>query len=858
MPERLSFSSRTTFAICLAGSILTGCVLLLFIARKFSFSQMFQTAFAPHLLAAVGLLNLLLWTGLILICRSQPHKLLPSLQPPALDHLRPLRPSPLETVNTLQALAQVSPLPMVAEDRQGLVTLWNPAAQRVFGWSAAEVQGSPTPLAPIEKPAAFQKMRERVCQGETFSELAVQFGRQDGEVLEMRLSAVPQSDAEGQVTGILYIMEDITARSHAIRDLEESAERFRLIFENAPDAFFLHDVEGHFLDGNRAAEEILGYSREELKGSNLKTMPILAAQQIQEAFAILARARQAQGPASVEISLIKKDGDEAVVEVRTYPVHFQGQDLMLAIARDVTRRRQAEKMMEEAKSQQAAILANIPDMAWLKDLDGRYLAVNEPMARFCGLAPAELLGKTDLDIKPRDLAQRHQEEEDRVLRSGRKLQVEESLKDAQGQMCWLETIRTPIFNEQKEIIGTIGIARDITPRKLAEEALKDNQERVYQAQKMEALGALAGGIAHDFNNLLTPMIGYIELVLGELSSQSSWRHDLEQVLVAGLHAKELVQQILTFSRKTPSELQPVLISEIIEEGVKLLRASIPATIDMVSDLKAPEALVLADPTQLHQVFMNLGTNAYHALRDQGGVLTIGLREEEIREGETGTRSGLEPGSYVVLTVSDTGPGIPPHLLSRIFEPYYTTKEAGEGSGLGLAIVHGIVKEAGGDILVESEVGQGVTFRVFWPRAVAGRQETKPVAEELPTGSECILLVDDDPAVLEVTQRLLERLGYQVTGTTASLEAVQILTGNSQKFDLVLSDITMPHLTGPNLSREIRRIRPDLPIILFTGYSDGCDEERVRQLNVQALVMKPLAISALAQTVRRVLDHRPAA
>ncbi|MCF8062600.1 MAG: response regulator [Deltaproteobacteria bacterium] len=349
---------------------------------------------------------------------------------------------------------------------------------------------------------------------------------------------------------------------------------------------------------------------------------------------------------------------------------------------------------------------------------------------------------------------------------------------------------------------------------------RELRSQLRQAQKMEAIGTLAGGIAHDFNNLLSAILGYTQLALRELPQGGPVASDLEEVVQAGRRAKDLTAQILTFSRQREADKEPVAIHSMVKEALKLLESSLPATIEIRQGLDT-EGWVLADPTQVHQVVMNLATNAYQAMKGSGGVLEIRILDAVFEDSSEALSQGLPPGAYVEIQVRDTGPGIPPEILDRIFEPYFTTKSKGEGTGLGLSVVHGIVEDCGGKVLVETPPGGGTVFRVLFPRH-AGHgldHEQRGTGDAVPPrGTERILLVDDEQSLVEMSRKMLESLGYRVVTTTSSLEALEKLTKAPESFDLLVADVIMPGMTGDRLAREVLAVRPGLPIILWTGYS----------------------------------------
>jgi CheY-like chemotaxis protein len=404
--------------------------------------------------------------------------------------------------------------------------------------------------------------------------------------------------------------------------------------------------------------------------------------------------------------------------------------------------------------------------------------------------------------------------------------------------------------------ATRKLREEIAERKQAEKE-RTTMERLYhRAQKLEAMGALAGGIAHDFNNIIGVIMGCAELSLLAVSKEDPIYPHLEQIPNAVRRASDLVQQILTFSRQKDSEKKVLQISTIIKEVLKMLRASLPATIEIKQNINPESGKVLADATQIHQVLINLCTNAAHAMRKNGGVLEIMLANVDLTFDDVKKYVDIKPGAYVKLTVSDTGTGMDPNIIECIFDPYFTTKKEGEGTGLGLAVVHGIISQYGGAIEVQSEPGKGTAFHILIPRIDHEHKMTlKKEFGEPPKGTETILFIDDEKYLVELAKKILEYLGYQVVSSTSSIEALKLFMEGPDRFDLVITDMTMPHMTGDKLTEEILRIRPDIPIILCTGFSEMISEDKAKSLGIREYILKPLIMNNLAEKVRKVLDHR---
>ncbi|MBI5897242.1 MAG: response regulator [Desulfobacterales bacterium] len=524
--------------------------------------------------------------------------------------------------------------------------------------------------------------------------------------------------------------------------------------------------------------------------------------------------------------------------------------MAVAIRNREQQRKEAEEKIRRSEDNYRTLFEESLDTIFISTIEGRYIDINPAGVALLGYASEEEVLALDLF---RDVYMDSADRTNlirRLIQAGYVKDYQVRMKKKNADIVDVAITATLILNRANEPTAIRGIIRDITERKSLEEQLR-------QAQKMEAIGALAGGIAHDFNNLLTPILGYAEIMQSEFSASNPLRESIDQIVSASNKAKDLVKQILTFSRQQPHEPRPVRINHILHEAVRLLSASIPKSIEIKESLLKC-GYILADPGQIHQVIMNLGTNAYHAMRGSGGVMRLEVKEMEIGPEMLIPGLEIEPGRYVRLEVADTGIGMDESIKSRIFDPYFTTKKAGEGTGLGLAVVHGIVKHHKGHITVYSEPGQGTTFHVYFP-AVSGQgvAVAAPGAQKIPRGDESILIVDDEKPIVQLQQSLLESLGYRVTALSSSADALQMFTRRSKDFDLVITDMTMPGMNGAVLSRELLKLRKDLPIILCTGFSDLIDEDKARALGIRRYVMKPIVRAEIAGVIREVLDGQAA-
>ena len=467
-------------------------------------------------------------------------------------------------------------------------------------------------------------------------------------------------------------------------------------------------------------------------------------------------------------------------------------------------------------------------------------------------APVQFNGQPALNSILTDITERRQFEKERETAS---LELERKVKERTAELLRAEDE----LRKHRDELESLVYERTEQLRKAYEKLKEEVAEREHaeaqlrQAQKMDALGTLSGGIAHDFNNILAAIIGFTELAADHVPKESREAHHLKRVMESSLRGRELVRQMLTFSRKAEQEKKPLGLSGIVRETVKLIRATTPTTIGIRVNALSESGLILADPAQMQQVIMNLCTNAVYSMREKGGTLDIRLSDHGVSTSD-GDTHGIRPGPYTRLIVRDTGAGIAPDIIDKVFDPFFTTKKVGEGTGLGLSVVHGIVKQHYGYIAVESEPGRGSAFTVYFPQ-ISGGSETEAVGgDELPTGAERILFVDDEEALAEMGEDILAELGYEATSRMSGREALALFRADPSRFDLVMTDQTMPQMTGIDLAKEILTLRPGMPIIMCTGFSELVDADKAMAAGIKAFAMKPLTKREIAGTIRKVLDE----
>jgi PAS domain S-box-containing protein len=571
------------------------------------------------------------------------------------------------------------------------------------------------------------------------------------------------------------------------------------------------------------------------------------------------RAVETGTPFDIEVQCTTAKGRLFWARVLGYPTFKDGKCIkMRGTFQDITERKSAEDVLRKTEGRFQTLVKTIPDLIWLKDKDGVFLACNQMFECLYGVREADIIGRTDYDFVDKELADFFVEHDRMAMAAGKPTSNEEWLTFVNdGHRALHETIKTPMYDERGTLIGVLGMARDITERKRAEKEKINLEGQLQQARKLEAIGVLAGGIAHDFNNILSAILGFTELAMNDAPSNQQLQEDLNEIYAAGNRAKELIQQLLTFSRRQKHAPHPLDIPAIVKEVVKFLRSTLPASIEMVLEIDENVRPVLADPSQIHQIVMNLCTNAGQAMENDGGVLTIKVSETAPPDQFFESHPNLAPGSYIELVFKDTGIGIAPPMMGSIFDPYFTTKNAGDGTGLGLAVTYGIIRKIGGEIIAESEPGKGSIFTILLPVAERGSQDNRssePADFEPSGGNERILLVDDEPQVLKLTARVLEKYGYSVTTAKDGRSALEIFKCNPLNFDLVISDVSMPKLSGDKLALQILAVLPTMPILLTSGFSENISKDLIMKAGVKGVLDKPISEDALSRMVRQVLDQ----
>jgi len=664
------------------------------------------------------------------------------------------------------------------------------------------------------------------------------------------LFAVDAVNVDDYLRALMFILISVVVAmlSEHIATKEQESKRaygeLAQIFNTAGDGMWVIDKEFNIVRINDRLCTLCGVSKAETV--NKKCFEVLHSSLCRTSNCPLQRILAVEERASCDLEQERKDGTRVSCIVTATP--FRGPDgELIGIVedlRDITDRKRAEE--------QAVLLATAIEQAaegiTITDKDGTIRYVNPAFERISGYTHKDIIGQHHGIFK----SSRHDEAFYKAMWStlsrGEVWTGHILDNKGDGTPYEVESSIAPIRDSAGTITNYVAVMRDVTHEVELEAQLR-------QVQKMEAIGTLAGGIAHDFNNILGAIMGYTEIALYYVPEGTPGRRNLEQVLKASYRGKGLVKQIITFSRRSEQERQPMQITPVVKEALKFLRASLPATIEIRQNINADSGIVLADPIQIHQVLMNLCSNAAYAMRDTGGVLEIDLGDVNVDAELAAKHPDLNPGSYLRLTVKDTGCGMDREVMERIFEPFFTTKSPGEGTGMGLAVVHGIVKSYGGAIAVHSEPGEGSVFEMFLPRVEGVSPPQVVSAEPIPKGNERILFVDDEKDLVDMMLEMLERLGYRVVGRTSGIDALEVFRSQSDEFDLVITDQTMPHMTGADLAKELMCIRPDIPIILCTGFSEVITPEDVKALGIREFLMKPITTREIAQAVRRVLNGK---
>jgi PAS domain S-box-containing protein len=655
---------------------------------------------------------------------------------------------------------------------------------------------------------------------------------------------IPYFDEGGNVSGVIVMANDITDRIIYEEQLKANETKLNTIFQNNPAGIVISTLdEGRIIDCNESLEAITGYSKVELIGKKTVDTSFWAGgeKQREKTVDLL---RSDGSFKNININFKTKSNEDRHGIFSAELVTLDSQDCIVTTMFDVTDLVKTKKELSESQEHYKILFERSHNAIFVVDLTtGRYLEANRAAEVLTGRSRDEIVKLTTEDITPKDAQNR--------------LDKANQLKTTPDQVYEFKNVIyvRPDGSERAAVLTVVsgdgnqafGIAQDITDQLKSEEQLR-------KAQRMESIGDLAGGIAHDFNNILAPIIGIAEMLIEDFPPGSPESENARQILKAGKRGSDLVKQILAFSRQSEHKMIPIRIQHILKEVLKLSRSTIPSYFEITQDIQPDCGMILGDPSQIHQVVMNVITNAFHAIEDTGGSISVKLSQKVLLGEEIGD---VNPGprAYAVIHISDTGHGMREELIGKIFDPYFTTKEQGKGTGLGLAVVYGIVKEHGGGIKVASEIGKGSVFEIYLPLMEELRlSESSKGSEEIQGGNERILLVDDEESIANLQQRMLERLGYKATSRISSIEALELFRAKPHSFDLVISDLSMPHMPGDLFSAELRAIRPGIPIIICTGFSERVREDTIQKMGINGLLMKPILKSELAKIVRKVLDE----
>ena len=659
---------------------------------------------------------------------------------------------------------------------------------------------------------------------------------------------------------ILALLINIRRRQQAETQLRENEQKFRMIFDRSYGFIGLLKPDGTLLDVNRTAIEFCGEKIE-----TLLNRPFWETAWWQHSADVQNQLRaEIQRAAAGKIVHFETTNRAADGSIHTFDVSItplfdeRGQvTQLIPEGTDISERKLMEQQLRESEERLSELIEQSPIGLALCAMDGSLVSVNSAYAKIIGHSVADALQLSFWDVTPEKYAPDEKRQLEQLEASGRYGPYEKEYRHKDGQLVPVRLNGMIVVRDGESLIWSS--VEDISALKKAEIEKDGLTEQLRQSHKMEAIGTLAGGVAHDFNNILAAVLGYTQLTLRNPNCDAKIRKNLGNVLNAVERARELVKQILIFSRKDTLNLEPLQISRVVKEAVNLLRKTIPSTTKINLDVDDNTGSVLADETQIHQVVMNLCTNAHHAMLKQEGKIYISLKPVDIDNTIAERHPNLDHASYAQLSVTDCGKGMTPETMSHMFDPFFTTKGQGEGTGMGLAVVHGIVQNHAGAVHVESEEGKGTTFKVFFPllddaAPAADAKNHASATSAIKRGNEHILLVDDEPMLVELGKESLESFGYRVTATTSAKDALNFFLADPNGYDLIVTDQTMPEMTGVVLAKEAISVRPNVPVILCTGHSAVLNTEKAFALGVRSLLMKPLDINRLAEEVRKALDE----